>query len=68
MADIADIANDRAQVMLDAQLASRKRGGGVVVADGFCGEGCGMGTEVRKEKRGSCMANGKKHKSPTSEC
>lgn len=33
MADIADIANDNAQLLLDAQLASRKQGGGVVVAE-----------------------------------
>lgn len=31
MADIADIANDRAQVMLDASLAS-KRGGPAVIS------------------------------------
>ena len=33
MADIADIANDNAQLLLDAQLASRKQGGGVVAAE-----------------------------------
>lgn len=53
MADIADIANDHAQVMLDAQLAARKQGGGVVVED--C-ESCG--SEIPEQRRLALVGHG----------
>lgn len=53
MADIADIANDNAQLLLDAQLAARQQGGGVVVED--C-EGCGV--EIPEERRQALAGHG----------
>lgn len=53
MADIADIANDNAQLLLDAQLASRKQGGGVVQAE--C-DGCG--DEIPEARRVALAGHG----------
>lgn len=53
MADIADIVNDNAQLLLDAQLASRKQGGGVVQVE--C-DGCG--TEIPEARREALAGHG----------
>lgn len=53
VADIADIANDNAQLFLDAQLAARKPSGGVVQAE--CDD---CGGSIPEERRQALAGHG----------